>query len=167
MFIMSQLKKWKISGLFGWLIVTFAAAALGGGATINAKALYGQLVQPSWAPPAFLFGPVWTILYILMGISAWLIWRSGGFGPNRTALTLYLVQLVLNALWSWIFFAWQSGFWAFADILLLWVLIIVTLVSFWRVRPLAGGLLCPYLLWVTFASVLNYSVWQLNLQILG
>jgi len=103
----------------------------------------------------------------MMGIAAWLIWRAGGFRSNRTALMLYLVQLVLNALWSWIFFAWQSGFWAFADILVLWVLIIATLVSFWRVRPLAGGLLCPYLLWVTFASALNYSVWQLNPQILG
>ena len=117
--------------------------------------------------PSYLFGPVWTLLYAMMGIAAWLIWRSGGFRSNRTALMLYLVQLVLNALWSWIFFAWQSGFWAFADILVLWVLIIATLVSFWRVRPLAGGLLCPYLLWVTFASALNYSVWQLNPQILG
>ena len=79
----------------------------------------------------------------MMGIAAWLIWRSGGFRSNRTALMLYLVQLVLNALWSWIFFAWQSGFWAFADILVLWVLIIATLVSFWRVRPLAGGTAMP------------------------
>jgi tryptophan-rich sensory protein len=103
----------------------------------------------------------------MMAIAAWLVWRSGGFRANRIALSLFLVQLALNVLWSWFFFAWHRGALAFADIVLLWVLIVATLISFWRVRPLAGILLIPYLLWVSFASVLNYSVWQLNPQILG
>jgi len=154
-------------GLIGWLIVSFAASAIGALASIQAKSFYSQLAQPAWAPPPFLFGPVWTVLYALMAIAAWLVWRSGGLYTNRIALSFFLVQLALNALWSWLFFAWQRGALAFVDIVLLWVLIIVTLVSFWRVRPLAGALLIPYLLWVSFASALNYSLWQLNPQILG
>lgn len=154
-------------GLIGWFIVSFAASAVGAVASIQAKSFYSQLAQPEWAPPAFLFGPVWTALYALMAIAAWLVWRSGGFRSNRFALSLFLVQLALNALWSWLFFAWQRGALAFVDIVLLWILIVATLVSFWRVRPLAGALLIPYLLWVSFASALNYSLWQLNPQLLG
>ena len=154
-------------GLIGWFIVSFAASAVGAVASIQAKSFYSQLAQPEWAPPAFLFGPVWTALYALMAIAAWLVWRSGGFRSNRFALSLFLVQLALNALWSWLFFAWQRGALAFVDIVLLWILIVATLVSFWRVRPLAGALLSPYLLWVSFASALNYSLWQLNPQFLG
>jgi len=154
-------------GLVGWFIVSFAASAVGAVASIQAKSFYGQLVQPEWAPPSYVFGPVWTVLYALMAIAAWLVWRSGGFHTNRVALSLFMVQLALNALWSWLFFAWQRGALAFVDIVLLWVLIVVTLVSFWRVLPLAGALLIPYLLWVTFAAALNYSLWQLNPQILG
>ena len=154
-------------GLVGWFIVSFAASAVGAVASIQAKSFYGQLVQPEWAPPSYVFGPVWTVLYALMAIAAWLVWRSGGFHTNRVALSLFMVQLALNALWSWLFFAWQRGALAFVDIVLLWLLIVVTLVSFWRVRPLAGALLIPYLLWVSFASALNYSLWQLNPQVLG
>jgi tryptophan-rich sensory protein len=102
-----------------------------------------------------------------MGIAAWLVWRADGFRAARGALTLFLVQLAPNALWSWLFFGWHRGALAFADILLLWVLIVVTLIAFWRVRALAGALLVPYLLWVSFASALNYAVWQLNPQSLG
>ena len=102
-----------------------------------------------------------------MGIAAWLVWRVGGFRAAKSALTLFLVQLTLNALWSWVFFGWHRGAFAFADILLLWALIVGTLISFWRIRPLAGALLAPYLLWVSFACALNYSVWQLNPQVLG
>lgn len=163
----TQEKQRQILGLVGWFVVSFAASAVGAVASIQAKSFYGQLVQPSWAPPSSVFGPVWTVLYALMAIAVWLVWRSGGFRANRTALSLFAVQLALNALWSWLFFAWHRGAWAFADIMLLWVLIVATIASFWRARPLAGALLIPYLLWVSFASVLNYSVWQLNPQILG
>lgn len=162
-----QTKQKQILGLIGWLVVSFAASAIGAVASIQAKSFYGGLVQPSWAPPASVFGPVWTLLYAMMAIAAWLVWRAGGLRANRIALSLFGVQLALNALWSWLFFAWNHGALAFADILVLWIFIAATLVTFWRVRPLAGALLIPYLVWVSFAAALNFSVWQLNPQILG
>ncbi|HSP01183.1 MAG TPA: TspO/MBR family protein [Thioalkalivibrio sp.] len=145
----------------------FIAAAVGGAASINAGAFYAELVQPAWAPPGTWFGPVWSVLYLLMGISAWLVWRRGGFGQQRVPLALFLAQLAFNALWTWLFFGWQQGALAFVEILLLWCLILATLIAFWRVRALAATLLVPYLLWVSFAAALNYSIWQLNPQILG
>ncbi len=157
----------QILGLVGWLVVSFAAAAVGALASIQAKSFYSQLAQPDWAPPPGVFGPVWTALYALMGIAAWWLWRCGGFRANRQALTLFMLQLGFNALWSWLFFAWHRGLWAFVEVIVLWILIVATLVSFWRVRPLAGALLIPYLLWVSFAAVLNFSLWQLNPQVLG
>jgi translocator protein len=163
----SQSWQKQILGLVGWLVISFAASAVGAVATTHAKAFYSQLAQPAWAPSPSLFGPVWTVLYALMAIAAWLVWRSGGFRTNRIALSLFLAQLVLNALWSWLFFAWHFGGLALVDIVLLWVLIVATLTSFWRIRSLAGALLIPYLLWVSFASVLNYSLWHLNPQVLG
>ena len=159
--------KKQIMGLVAWVLVSFVAAAIGGAASIKAAAFYTQIARPDWAPPADVFGPVWTVLYALMGAAAWLVWRVGGFRAARTALTLFLVQLVVNALWSWLFFGWHLGALAFADIVLLWMLVAATLVAFWRIRPLAGGLLIAYILWVSFAAALNYSVWQLNPQLLG
>ena len=156
-----------IFGLAGWFAVSFAAAAIGAAASIHAESFYGQLARPSWAPPASVFGPVWTILYALMAMAAWLVWRAGGFAAHRVALSLFAGQLVLNALWSWLFFAWHRGGAAFADIVVLWALIVATVVCFWRIRPFAGALLVPYLLWVSFALALNHAVWQLNPQILG
>ncbi len=154
-------------GLSGWLLIAFIAAAIGSAASIKAASFYGQLQQPEWAPPASVFGPVWTLLYAMMGVAAWWVWRVDGFRAARVALILFLVQLAVNALWSWLFFGWHLGALAFADIVLLWVLIVATVIAFWRIRPLAGILLLPYLLWVSFAAVLNYTVWQLNPQILG
>ena len=165
--IVSMSKQKQLLGLIGWLFLSFAASAVGAAASIQAQSFYGQLVQPAWAPPPWVFGPVWTVLFALMAIAAWLVWRNGGLRSHRLALSLFLVQLVLNALWSWLFFTWHNGALAFADIILLWALILATLLSFWRVRPLAGVLLVPYLLWVSFAAVLNYALWQLNPQILG
>ena len=163
----TQSKQRQLLGLIGWLAVSFAASAVGAVASIQAKSFYSQLVQPAWAPPPWIFGPVWTILYALMAISVWLVWRSGRFRTNRTALSLFIVQLLLNALWSWLFFAWLRGALAFADTVLLLVIIVATIVLFWRVSLLAGALLIPYLLWVSFASVLNYSLWKLNPIMLG
>lgn len=157
----------QILGLAGWLVVTFVAAAIGAAASVNANEFYSQLVQPAWAPPAWVFGPVWSVLYLAMGIAAWLVWRTAGFGSARKALTLFLVQLALNSLWSWLFFGWHQGALAFANILLLWILIAATLIAFYRAQALAGWLLIPYLLWVSFATVLNFAVWQLNPEILG
>ena len=163
----SQSKQGQVLGLIGWLLVCFAASAVGAVASVQATSFYSQLAQPGWAPPPYVFGPVWTVLYVLMAIAAWLVWRSGGFRDNRVALTLFLIQLAPNAVWSWLFFAWHRGALALADIVLLWVLVVATLAAFWRARPLAGVLLIPYLLWVSFAAVLNYAVWQLNPQVLG
>ena len=157
----------KILGLLGWLIVSFLAAAIGAAASIQAGSFYTTLIRPDWAPPAGIFGPVWTVLYVLIGLAAWMVWKVNGFRTAKFALTLFVVQLACNALWSWLFFSWHLGGLAFADILLLWILIVITLVSFWRIKALAGALLLPYLVWVTFAAFLNYSVWQLNHQVLG
>ena len=154
-------------GLLGWAAVTFATAAVGSVASMRASDFYGQLALPGWAPPASVFGPVWTALYVMMALAAWLVWRRAGWQGARTVLTLFLVQLVLNALWSWCFFAWRMGGLAFADIVALWLLIVATLVGFWRVQPLAGALLVPYLAWVTFAAFLNHAAWRMNPQLLG
>jgi benzodiazapine receptor len=148
--------------LVGWLMVTFVAAASGAIASANAGPFYQQLARPEWAPPAWLFGPVWTVLYILIAVDAWLVWRIGGFHVARTALSLFIVQLVANALWTWLFFVWREGALAFIEIIVLWALILCTLVAFWRTRPLAGILLLPYLAWVTFASALSFTIWKLN-----
>jgi len=157
----------QIVGLVAWLIVSFIAAFIGGAASIQAGPFYTQLARPEWAPPASIFGPVWTVLYALMGIAAWLVWRAADIRTTRFPIALFLVQLALNALWSWLFFGWHQGGLAFADILLLWVLIVAILIAFWRISRLAAALLFPYLLWVSFATVLNYSVWQLNPRLLG
>ena len=157
----------QIFGLAGWLLLSFAAAAIGAAASVRAAALYQHLAQPSWAPPSSVFGPIWSVLYALMGIAAWLVWRQGGWQRQRSVLALFVIQLAVNALWSWLFFGWHRGALAFADIVLLWLLIVATLIGFWRVRPLAGALLLPYLCWVSFAGVLNFAVWYLNPGILG
>lgn len=156
-----------IVGLLTWLAISFVAAAIGAAASIQAGSFYTQLVRPEWAPPPGVFGPVWTVLYFVMGVSAWLVWRVGGFRAAQTALVLFLVQLAVNALWSWLFFAWHQGALGFANILLLWVLLVATIVAFWRISVLAGALLIPYLLWISFAGALNYAVWQLNPLVLG
>lgn len=154
--------KRQLLGLLGWLALCFAVSALGAVASLNAADFYARLTQPDWAPPGWLFGPVWTTLYAMMAVSAWLVWRRGGFARQRVALTLFIVQLGLNALWSWLFFAWHLGGAAFVEVLVLWLAIAATLVAFWVVAPLAGALLLPYLAWVSFAAVLNFSVWRLN-----
>jgi benzodiazapine receptor len=157
----------QLLGLLGWLILAFVAAAIGGLASANAGAFYQQLVRPEWAPPGWLFAPVWSVLYLCMGIAAWLVWRERGFRASGTALVLFMTQLAANALWTWLFFVWQQGALAFAEILILWAMILATLVAFWRVRLLAGALLLPYLAWVTFALALTFATWQLNPRLLA
>ena len=136
-------------------------------ASMDAPGFYARLARPPWAPPADLFGPVWALLYVLMAIAAWLVWRSRGFSGAPVALALFVIQLVLNALWSWLFFAWRQGLPALIDIVLLAALVAATAAAFWRIRPLAGALLLPYLAWVLYAAALNYRVWQLNPDLLG
>lgn len=154
-------------GLVGWLLVTFAAAAVGGLASANSGEFYRELVRPSWAPPGWLFGPVWSVLYAIMGIAAWFVWRAQGFTGARQALLIFIGQLVANALWTWLFFVWRLGGAAFVEILILWGLILVTTILFWRVSRIAGALLIPYLAWVSFAAALTLSTWRLNPEMLG
>lgn len=148
--------------LAGWVLVTAAAGALGALASIEARDFYAALSRPAWAPPAGVFGPVWTLLYMSMAVAAWLVWRERGFTRARGALGLFLLQLGANALWSWLFFAWHRGGLAFADIVLLLGLIVATVIAFARIRRAAAWLLVPYLAWVCFATALNWSVWQRN-----
>jgi len=148
-------------GLFAWLLLTFAAAAVGAMGSSDASTFYAQLARPAWAPPAWVFGPVWSLLYALMGVAAWLIWRKRGVGV-RTALILFVVQLAANALWSWLFFAWHLGGLAFAEVVLLWLLIVATVLSFQRISSFAAALLLPYLAWVSLAAALTYATWKLN-----
>lgn len=149
-------------GLLGWLALSFAASGLGALASFDAGPFYEQLARPDWAPPPTIFGPVWTALYLLMAIAAWLVWRAPDSPAGKHALVLFIVQLGVNALWSWLFFRWRMGAFAFADAVLLLALIVWALVAFWRIRPLAGVLLVPYLGWVAFATVLTWAVWQAN-----
>lgn len=157
----------QAAALFVAVAVTFVAAAAGGLASVAAGAFYAQLAKPDWAPPGWLFGPVWSLLYTLMALAAWLVWRAGGFRRAKQALLLFLAQLAANALWSWLFFAWRLGALAFAEVIVLWVLIVATVAIFWRFSRVAACLLVPYLAWVSFAAVLTYAVWQRNPQLLG
>lgn len=154
--------------LLACVLLCFAASGIGALASVSAGPFYAELVRPTWSPPGWLFGPVWTILYLLMAVAAWLVWRAPQSPAlKRVALGLFGAQLVANALWSWLFFGWRLGGLAFADVLLLGVLIACTQFAFGRISKPAAWLLLPYLLWVGFASVLNWTLWQLNPNLLG
>ena len=153
--------------LVGWIALAATAGAVGAIASRNAGEFYGALARPSWAPPGWLFGPVWSTLYLLMGIAAWLVWRarpamSEDRASRRRGLALFVGQLVLNALWTWLFFAWRQGAVAFVEIVLLWLAVVVTTWHFGRVRRLAAWCLVPYLGWISFATALTWAVWQRN-----
>jgi tryptophan-rich sensory protein len=158
----------QLGGFVFWFLVCFAAAGVGGFASANAGTFYRELSRPDWAPPAWLFGPVWTLLYTMQAIAAWLVWREHRDRPGvRTALWLFAAQIVANGLWSWLFFAWRLGAWSSAEIVFLWILIVATIVAFWRIHRVAAVLLVPYLLWVSFATALNIAIWQRNPGLLG
>jgi translocator protein len=125
---------------------------------------YASLTKPSFTPPNWIFAPVWTTLFFLMGISAFLVWRRGlNHQPIRTALTIFIVQLILNTLWSIFFFGLRSPIVGFIVIAFLWIAICLTILNFFKVSKMAGVLLVPYLLWVSFAAILNIAIWRLNL----
>ena len=146
--------------LAGWLALCFSAAAFGG--LFGPGEWFAKLNKPPWNPPGWVFGPVWGALYTIMAVAAWLIWRCGGFSARRVPLGFFLSQLLFNALWSPAFFGLRNPGLAFADVTLLWASLLVTVVSFWKVRSLAGALLAPYLAWVSFAAVLNLAICRLN-----
>ena len=154
-------------GLVAWLAVSFVTGGIGAVASASAASFYGELVQPAWAPPAWLFGPVWSTLYVLMGIAAWLVWREHGIRGAFIALSLFVAQLFANALWTWVFFVWHQGLLSLLEIVALWLLIAGTIITFWRLHRLAALLLVPYLAWVSFAAALTFSLWRLNPAVLG
>ena len=157
----------QVVGLVLWLGAALGTGVVGAIASIDAAKFYATLAQPSWAPPAGVFGPVWSVLYVLMGVAAWLVWRERDAKARLPALSIFIVQLVLNALWSWLFFAWHRGAAAFVDVVGLLVLIADMVFLFGRVRRLAAWMVVPYLAWVGFASALTYAVWQRNPGTLG
>jgi len=152
--------------LIAFLVVAFLPATIG--AQWMPDAWYAALRKPAWNPPNGVFAPVWTTLYALIGISGWVAWRevwekrAVPAGTGRAGFALYAAQLGLNAAWTWIFFGLHRPGVAFAEIALMWAVILANTVVFWRIRPLAGALLLPYLAWVGFASVLNGTLWRLN-----
>lgn len=150
------------------LIVAIAIPLIIGlsGGAFTASAIptwYAQLQKPSWQPPNWLFGPVWTTLYLLMGIALYLVWKSNAVQSYRqTAFILFAIQLTLNFFWSIIFFNQHQIGWAMAEILVLWISILLTIFSFGKINQTAAWLLVPYISWVSFAAILNYTIWKLN-----
>ena len=144
------------------IAITLLVGFFGSFFTISEIGSWYQTIQkPSWNPPNGIFGPVWTTLYILMGISLFLVWRSS-VSQKRTAIILFSLQLVLNFFWSFIFFKQHQIDFAFAEILALWLMILLTIFAFGRINKLAAWLLVPYISWVSFAAILNFTIWQLN-----
>lgn len=150
------------------LIIAIAVSQLAGiiGSVFTASSIptwYASLNRPSFAPPNWLFGPVWITLFTLMGIAAFLIWKRGLERRDvRNALSIFIAQLVLNTLWSIIFFGLQSPGAALVEIVILWLAILATIISFGKISKPAAWLLVPYILWVSFAGILNYFIWILN-----
>lgn len=148
-------------GLIAWTGLCLGAGLIGSVFTTRSVgSWYISLSKPSWTPPSGVFGPVWTALYVMMGVAAWLVWRRSGL--VALPMALFAVQLVLNIAWSAIFFGMRQTGWALADIVALWVAVAATMIAFYRVTPTAGVLLAPYLAWITFASALNLAIWRMN-----
>lgn len=151
-------RKWI--GLAAWVALVFAAALTG--AFVSTGGWYAELNKPAWNPPDWIFGPVWTALYLMMAVAAWRVWLRGGWQVQHRALGLFLVQWALNALWTPLFFGLYLLGWAFVEILVLLVFILLTIRAFRRVDRVAALLMVPYAVWVTFASVLNFTIWRIN-----
>ncbi|HSJ08797.1 MAG TPA: TspO/MBR family protein [Longimicrobiales bacterium] len=146
-------------GLAIWIALPMIAGVVG--SQFAPGAWFDALRKPPFNPPSWVFAPVWTTLYVAMGVAAWLVWDRHRTSANP-ALALFVIQLVANAMWSWLFFGRQSPGAALVDIVVLWFLILGTMWAFWRLRPAAGMLLLPYIAWVTFATALNFEIWRLN-----
>ena len=166
---MSPPQSWRPSPLrqtawlVGFIALTFSAAAIGSAATsTSVGGWYQTLAKPPFNPPDWIFGPVWTLLYLMMAIAAWLVWRRGGWVAGRVPLALFGVQLALNVLWSVVFFGLRQPGWAMVEIVFLWLAILAALWSFATRSGMAAWLLAPYLAWTSFAAVLNAALWRLN-----
>jgi translocator protein len=150
----------SLSALLGFIAACFLAAMTG--AFFRPGDWYERLKKPSWRPPNRLFAPVWTVLYIMIACSGWLVWRQAGFAGAALPLAVYALQLVLNAAWTPLFFGLHRIDLGFLDIVLVWLSIIATMALFWPIHVGAALLLAPYLAWVSFAMALNLAVWRLN-----
>jgi translocator protein len=150
----------SVLGAIVALALTFGAAYIG--TRFPVDEWYASLSKPAWNPPNWLFGPVWGALYLLMAVAAWLVWRKDGLSGATIPLGMFVLQLVLNTAWSWIFFGRHELGLALAEISVLWIAILATIIGFWRVNSISGLLMVPYLLWVTFAAALNFAIWRLN-----
>jgi len=143
-----------------WLVLCFSAGAVG--AQFTPGTWYAGLAKPAWTPPGWVFAPVWTTLYLLMAVAAWLVTLNGEWRQRCLPLALFILQLAVNAAWSWLFFGLQRPGWALLNILMLWGLVSVTVVLFLNTRRVAGILLLPYWGWLTLAAALNAAIWRLN-----
>lgn len=153
-------KSKKIIGLIAWIALCSLAGIFG--AQFDPGNWYVILSKPAWTPPNWIFPVVWPILYLMMGTAAWLLWKQEKISTYQTEFTWFFLQLALNAIWSWLFFGLHLIATGLAEILLLWIAILFTTMLFWKRNRLAGLLLTPYLLWVSYASALNFAIWQLN-----
>jgi translocator protein len=159
------MKNWN-SLLMLALLVGICLAVGGFGALFTSGSVrewYPMIRKPSWNPPSWVFGPVWTILYLIMGTAAWIVWCRRNEAEIKSALILFAVQLILNGAWSPLFFGLRNPLAGLLDIVPLWAAILATLILFWRISPTAGWLMTPYLLWVSFATALNFAIWKNNL----
>ena len=158
------MKRWNsLAVLILFMVICLGIAGAGSMFTSGSVGNWYPMIQkPSWTPPSWLFGPVWTVLYLMMATAAWLVWRRRKLDNVRGAFGLFVFQLALNAAWSPLFFGLQNPLAGLFDIILLWAAILVTLLSFWKISPLAGALLVPYWLWVSFATALNFAIWNMN-----
>ena len=147
-------------GLLFWIILTFSVATFA--SQFEPGDWYARIAKPTWTPPGWLFGPVWGILYLSMSVSAWLVWRQRSKTAVAVPLIFYLTQLVINGMWSWIFFGRQWIGLALIDLVVLVILVAITVALFRKVQKTAGLLLLPYLLWISFAAALNFQIWRLN-----
>jgi len=157
--------KWQVLlGLAGWITVSLLAGAIGSLATASSVSTWyaSELQKPDWTPPGWVFGPVWTILYVMMGTAAWLVWRRHGFRGAALPLSLFLAQLVLNAAWSLVFFGLRAPGAALVELVVLWLAIAATGAAFSRRDKWAALLLIPYLAWTSFAAALNFAIWRMN-----
>lgn len=143
-----------------WIVISFLPALVG--SYFKPGDWYQELTKPEWTPPGWLFGPVWSILYLSMGIAASIVWNSKRSHRIDIPITVFIIQLVINALWSWIFFGKHTLLYSVIDITLLLIFIIITIFLFYKVNKKAGLILIPYLLWVSFATVLNFNIYLLN-----
>ncbi len=161
-----QNKKSQTASVLRLIIAISICLGIGGlgaiATTPEIQGWYQTLTKPTWNPPPWIFGPVWTTLYILMGIAVWRVCDLASWRDTRLAIAIFSIQLFLNLAWSWIFFRWHLVGWAFVDLLLLWIAIVISMILFAKHSRLSALLLLPYLIWVSFAGYLNFTIWNLN-----